>query len=109
MNNNEIQESNPATENPVEIVTNTVPNPETDVTEEEKELLERSERPVSADGENVQKLALDNTDGEDPLNESGNPGDMGEDLDVPGAELDDENQEIGEEDEENNAFTDRDQ
>lgn len=91
--------------NPVDNLINATPNPATDVTDEEKRLLERADRPISNDTENVQKLALDNTDGEDPLNEGGHPADMGEDLDVPGAELDDDNEEIGEEDEENNAYT----
>jgi len=90
---------------PIDNLVNASPDPATDVTEEEKKLLERADRPLTDDTENVQKLALDNTDGEDPLNESGNPVDMGVDLDVPGAELDDDNEEIGEEDEENNAYT----
>ena len=91
--------------NPVDNLINATPDPATDVTDMEKTLLERADRPVSDDTENVQRLALDNTDGEDPLNQTGTPGDMGEDLDVPGAELDDDNEEIGEEDEENNAYT----
>ena len=103
----ELQAEHPPV-NPMDNVENATPNPATDVTEEEKILLDRSDRPVTDDSENVEKLALDQTDGEDPLNVSGNPGDMGEDLDVPGAELDDDNEEIGEEDEENNAYTSRD-
>ena len=91
--------------NPIDNLVNATPDPATDVTEEEKHLLERADRPITDDTENVQKLTLDNTDGEDPLNESANPIDMGVDLDVPGAELDDDNEEIGEEDEENNAYT----
>jgi hypothetical protein len=91
--------------NPVENMENADVNPDTDVTEEEKILLERSDRPQSPTSRSLEGLALDNTDGEDPLNEGGHPGDMGEDLDVPGAELDDDNEEIGEEDEENNAYT----
>lgn len=91
--------------NPVDNLVNATPDPATDVTDEEKRLLERTERPVSDDTDNLERLALDNTDGVEPLNQSANPADMGEDLDVPGAELDDENEEIGEEDEENNAYT----
>jgi hypothetical protein len=91
--------------NPVDNLVNATPDPATDVTSMEKELLEKAARPISDDTENVQRLALDNSDGEDPLNVSGNAVDMGEDLDVPGAELDDDNEEIGEEDEENNPYT----
>jgi hypothetical protein len=78
------------------------------VTATERELLEQSERPVSDETKDLQKLALDNTDEEDPLNEQGTPLDMGEDLDVPGSELDDDNEEIGEEDEENNSYSQQD-
>ena len=91
--------------NPIDNLVNATPDPATDVSEEEKRLLERSERPVGDDTENLEKLTLDNTDGVEPLNESANPADMGEDLDVPGAELDDDNEAIGEEDEENNPYT----
>jgi hypothetical protein len=78
------------------------------VTATERELLEQSERPVNDETKDLQKLALDNTDEEDPLNEQGTPLDMGEDLDVPGSELDDDNEEIGEEDEENNSYSQQD-
>jgi hypothetical protein len=89
----------PAAEN--EVLT----DDESNVSDTERELLEQSERPVTDETKDLQKLALDNTDEEDPLNEQGNPLDMGQDLDVPGAELDDDNEEIGEEDEENNAYS----
>jgi hypothetical protein len=44
---------------------------------------------------------------EDAQSEKGQTGDIltGEDLDVPGAELDDSDEEIGEEDEENNYYS----
>ena len=51
---------------------------------------------------------------EEPLEEEGHPGkrkagesgkNLGEDLDVPGAELDDADEVIGEEDEENNYYS----
>jgi hypothetical protein len=90
---------------PLDNVENSTPNRDTDVTDEERALLEQSERPPGDDTQVVQKIALDGTDGEEPLNESGDPADLGSDLDVPGAELDDENEEIGEEDEENNPFS----
>ena len=49
----------------------------------------------------------DNTDKDgEPLNEASSSVDFtGEDLDVPGAELDDDNESIGEEDEENNSYS----
>jgi len=55
-----------------------------------------------------------NREKEEPLDDEGNPGkrrsvtvdrDPGEDLDVPGAELDDSAEAIGEEDEENNYYS----
>jgi len=89
--------------NPIDAVPNSTPNRDTDVTEEEKRLLDKTDRPDDSDI--VEKVTLDNTDGEDLLNEEGVVTDMGEGLDVPGAELDDDNEEIGEEDEENNPYT----
>ena len=84
---------------------NDVANADSDVTDIEKQLLEKTENTVGDDTAVVEKLALDQTDGQDPLNEEGNPSDMGANLDIPGAELDDENEEIGSEDEENNPYT----
>lgn len=56
---------------------------------------------------NLRRAALDNTDNDgDPLNEEGFGEDVsGEDLDIPGADEDDDNEEIGEEDEENNSWS----
>jgi hypothetical protein len=81
---------------------------EGNVTEQERKLLDQTDRPFTEEDADLQKLALDSTDEDDPLNESGNPLDLGEDLDVPGSELDDDNEDIGEEDEENNAYSGRD-
>lgn len=80
-------------------------NNETNVTKEERELLRRSsESMASSDDENARRAVLDNTDEDGtPLNESANM--SGSDLDVPGSEDDDANEEIGEEDEENNSFS----
>lgn len=75
------------------------------VTRTEKQLLAKADRPVEKETKNVNATRLDKTDGEDPLNESSNTWDMGEDLDVPGAELDDDNEELGEEDEQNNPYS----
>ncbi|MBO9657917.1 MAG: hypothetical protein J7527_03750 [Chitinophagaceae bacterium] len=74
----------------------------------ERDLLRKSDRPVTGEDEDLEEMKLDSTDDEDPLNEGSNPLDMGEDLDVPGADLDDDDEELGEEDEENNAYSGRD-
>lgn len=71
----------------------------------ERDLLRRTDRPATDETKDRRKLLLDQTDGETALNESANPEDMGEDLDVPGAELDDDEENIGDEDEENNAYS----
>lgn len=57
--------------------------------------------------ENLKRSKLDNTDDDGvPLNEKSSADDIsGEDLDVPGAEFDDDNEMIGEEDEENNSYS----
>lgn len=80
-------------------------NPDSDVTEEEKELLSRTDESMgSIDDEDRRNLMLDNKDQDgDLLNERDDV--SGEDLDVPGAEEDDENEAIGEEDEENNSYS----
>jgi hypothetical protein len=80
-------------------------NPDTDVSEEERELLQRSsESMASQDDEDVRGVVLDNQDFEgELLNEKVEV--SGDDLDVPGSEDDDDNEEIGEEDEENNSYS----
>ncbi|MEO6219457.1 MAG: hypothetical protein ABIO81_03445 [Ginsengibacter sp.] len=78
---------------------------ETNVTTEEKDLLEQSVNSMgSEDDETLAKSTLDNTDEDGELLNEEN--DMsGDDLDVPGAEDDDANEAIGEEDEENNSYS----
>lgn len=80
-------------------------DPDTDVTSEEKELLQRSsESMAGGDDEERRGSLLDNTDAEgEPLNETVEV--SGNDLDVPGAEEDDANEAIGAEDEENNSYS----
>ena len=80
-----------------------------DVTEEERQDLDTSANvtPGEEDAENLRRATLDNTDEDgEPLNE-GSFGEetSGSDLDVPGAELDDANEDIGAEDEENNTYS----
>lgn len=75
------------------------------VSEGEKELLRQTDRPQTEETTDRKKLQLDQTDGQDPLNEKADLRDMGEDLDIPGSEMDDDNETIGEEDEENNNYS----
>jgi hypothetical protein len=78
---------------------------DTNVTPEEKELLKRSsESMATRDDIQLQQAKLDQTDDEGTaLNE--NTDQSGKELDVPGSEEDDANEEIGEEDEENNPYS----
>lgn len=74
----------------------------------ERSLLDQSiENSMSVDNDNLSRSALDNFDDEgDLLNEEIFAEDItGGDLDVPGSELDDANEDIGEEDEENNSYS----
>ncbi len=84
---------------------------ENDITPEELSLLDDSITNVNdGDDINLKRSALDSTDEDgEPLNERSMADDIsGEDLDVPGAEDDDDLEEIGEEDEENNGYSDAD-
>ena len=81
----------------------------TNVSPVERDLLQRSsESMATLDDEQLNNSALDNTDEDgESLNEETNM--SGSDLDVPGSEDDDSDEEIGEEDEENNPYSLRDQ
>jgi hypothetical protein len=74
---------------------------------EKKDLEEAANEMPTEDNINLREAALDNTDEDGtPLNEgSFNNNITGTDLDVPGANEDDEDEEIGEEDEENNEYS----
>ena len=76
------------------------------VSEQEKDLLDEAGTAIP-DDQQLKQAELDSTDEEgDPLNEGGlSDSRSGTDLDVPGAEADDANEEIGEEDEENNEYS----
>ena len=77
------------------------------IKDEELDLLDES-NDGEGDDELLKEAELDNTDNDgDLLNESIDL--SGEDLDVPGADFDDEDELIGEEDEENNAYSKDDQ
>lgn len=83
-------------------------DPDFDVTTEEKEALRNSANDMpSEDNINLRRAALDNTDEDGtPLNEGSFKNNVtGTGLDVPGANDDDENEEIGEDDEENNEYS----
>lgn len=79
---------------------------EENVTDLERELLDNAGDDFT-DKENLQRSLLDDTDEDGtPLNEeSGTSAISGGDLDVPGSELDDADERIGEEDEENNSYS----
>jgi hypothetical protein len=83
------------------------PGTEGDVSRGERQALEQIDYLPTRDENNLVKARMDNSDFQDePLNERS----FGEvttasDLDVPGAENDDANESIGEEDEENNDYS----
>ena len=75
------------------------------VSPEENDLLDQTvNRMGSTDDKDQARATLDNTDDDgESLNEQNDA--SGNDLDVPGAEADDDNEELGEEDEENNSYS----
>jgi AAA ATPase containing von Willebrand factor type A (vWA) domain len=78
------------------------------VTMQEKiDLQQTSENMPTKDDQSIVDATMDNEDENgEPLNEEGFGEDVsGDDLDVPGTEADDANEEIGEEDEENNVYS----
>mgnify|MGYP003595183938 CR=1 FL=1 len=81
---------------------------DSNISPEERALLDDSFiNSISPDNENLKKSSFDNTDMEGlTLNENSFHDDYtGEGLDIPGAELDNLNEDIGEEDEENNGYS----
>jgi len=79
-----------------------------DVSAEERALLDKSiDNGLSQDDTNLTRATLDNKDEDGVLlNGASNLADFtGDELDVPGAELDDENESLGSEDEENNSYS----
>lgn len=82
-------------------------DPDTDVTEEDLAILAATTQNRDMDDPDEEETLLDATDDDgDPLNEP-MPAytQKGADLDVPGSETDDGNENIGEEDEENNYYS----
>ncbi len=83
-------------------------NSDSNVSDAEKEDLDNAANDMpSGDDARLREAALDNADSDGtPLNEGSFKNDLsGTDLDVPGSEDDDTDEEIGEEDEENNDYS----
>jgi hypothetical protein len=80
-------------------------SPDSDVSKDERKVLsDAAKKTDTRDQRNLDAAALDQLDEEgEVLNEKS--GLAGDDLDVPGSELDDGNEDIGEEDEENNPYS----
>lgn len=78
-----------------------------DVTAEDLQMLSAADQNRDMDDADLEEAKLDETDDDgDPLNEPRAAyGQTGADLDVPGSEDDDANENIGEEDEENNYYS----
>ena len=87
---------------------NTPEEMDSNISPEERSLLDESiENSMTQDNLELKRSSVDSTDEDgELLNENSNSFDVsGEDLDVPGSEDDDANEEIGEEDEENNSYS----
>ena len=82
---------------------------EDDITPAERAMLDETlyNDSLSDDDNRLKNSQLDNTDNDgEPLNEESSADDVtGNDLDIPGAEDDNADEAIGEEDEENNGFS----
>lgn len=83
--------------------------PDTDISPVEKALMTES-FDITGDDLSLKKAQLDNRDEDgELLNEESSADDIsGEGLDIPGSEFDDDNEAIGEEDEENNGYSEAD-
>lgn len=77
-----------------------------DISPAERDLLDDSmENSFSVDNNNLKRSALDSTDADGDLINEASFNLTGEDLDIPGSELDNEAEETGAEDEENNGYS----
>lgn len=80
-----------------------------DLSAEERSMLDESiEKSMLADQDYLQRSSLDETDEDGEKLNVVSFDETGEDLDIPGAELDDDNELLGEEDEENNGYSEAD-
>ena len=82
-------------------------DPESNVSDNERNLLRRASHDMGEDDRELREAALDSTDEDGtPLNEGSFDRNISaSDLDVPGANLDDADEDIGSEDEENNEYS----
>jgi len=82
-------------------------NPDSNVSPSEKEDLFIAANDLPGDDESLREAALDDTDNDGtPLNEESFKKNVtSSDLDIPGADLDDDDEIVGEEDEENNDYS----
>jgi hypothetical protein len=83
-------------------------SPDSNVSREERRTLASIDnREVDTEDEVLNQAALDNTDDDGtPLNEGSFGRDVsGDDLDIPGADEDDADEAVGDEDEENNEYS----
>lgn len=88
-----------------------IPAADSDISPEEKSLLDDSfDKDITGDDIDLKNAELDNTDEDgELLNEESSADDIsGGDLDIPGAGDDDQDELIGEEDEENNGYSEAD-
>lgn len=77
-----------------------------EISDAERSLLDESmDNSVSVDNNNLRRSALDSTDADGDLVNEASFDLTGEDLDIPGSELDDVAEETGAEDEENNGYS----
>ncbi|MEO7175802.1 MAG: hypothetical protein ABIV51_08040 [Saprospiraceae bacterium] len=80
-------------------------NPDYKIYPSSEDIYERGKEMVDIDPENPSRRKVRNED-DDTMNEKDFEDDMsGDDLDVPGAELDDQEESAGNEDEENNYYS----
>ena len=86
---------------------NIMESADSNVSSTERDLLRTAANDMPGDDEDLRDAALDSTDEDGtPLNEDSFDTNISpDDLDVPGAENDDANEKIGEEDEENNEYS----
>lgn len=84
---------------------------DSDISVEERNLLDEGlDRDMTGDDLDLKRVELDNRDEDgELLNEESSADDVsGGDLDIPGSEDDDSDEAIGEEDEENNGYSEAD-
>lgn len=105
---NDTPQPDPSDNDTTDGETDIVMGTEADMTDEDRRLLDQADQGMEGGDEAALiNSALDNEDFDgEKLNEEGFENDLtGSDLDVPGSEEDDFNENLGEEDEENNYYS----